>query len=61
MRFLFWFKTFSVMLTSAVIFIRFWLGIEPEWINVFCAFLIGILLVTIYVDISDIKYGNKDT
>jgi hypothetical protein len=49
------------MLTSAVIFIRFWLGIEPEWINVFCAFLIGILLVTIYVDISDIKYGNKDT
>ena len=49
------------MLTSGVIFIRFWLGLEPEWINVFCAFLIGILLVTIYVDISDDKNGNKNT
>lgn len=48
------------MLASAVIFIRFWLGLVPEWINVFCAFLVGILLVTIYVDISDSKNGNKD-
>jgi len=58
---MFWFIVFSVMFTSAVIFIRFWLGLEPEWINVFCAFLIGILLVTIYVDISDDKNGNKNT